>query len=385
MRAPCSPSARSVAYERSIPGRKTRFDQAEERPLGDPEQTAERWFHERATLYVETQILFHLNQVGVIADLANAGEARDLEALAQPRDLDRRILETLLDYVCGVDSILTRTPSGYLLTDFGRAVIARYGKETAEGLQVNMFDVRTGAYGPVWAKLSGLLTGDEIYGETLHRAGSFAERGLYTSAKGMAPALLEALPQRPCSVVELGVETGLLECVGRARPEVQLFGLDRDRDALEKCARLAAREGVEGVTWIHGDLFDPQAWAERLPRDRPGVLYTIHFHEFMAAGRDALVELVQNLIQLLPGWQLVAIEQPRLENEARGLISSSRWLYSQSNILIHHLIKNGQILSRDEWTEIFKDGGATIQKVSPAGYLDYLAFVVRLGDGAGAP
>jgi hypothetical protein len=323
--------------------------------------------------------------VGVIADLGSAEGARDLEALAQPRDLDRRILETLLDYICGVDSILTRTPSGYLLTDFGQAVIARYGKETADGIQVNMFDVRTGAYGPVWAKLSGLLTGEEVYGETLHRAGTFAERGLYTSAKGMAPALLKTLPEGPCPVVELGVETGLLECVGRARPELQLFGLDRNRDALDKCAQLAAREGVEGVGWIHGDLFDPQAWAERLPRDRPGVLYTIHMHEFMAAGRDALTELIQKLVHLFPGWRLIAIEQPRLEQAARGLISAPRWLYSQSNILIHHLIKNGQILSRDEWAEIFKDGGAPVQTVSPTGYLDYLAFEVRLGDGAGAP
>ncbi|MGB0592312.1 MAG: hypothetical protein ACPGU1_21720 [Myxococcota bacterium] len=287
--------------------------------------------------------------------------------------------------MCGVDTILAHTPSGYRLTDFGQAVVARYGKTTADGVQVNMFDVRTGAYGPVWSKLSGLLTGDEVYGETLHRAGTYAERGLYTSAKGMAPALLEVLRDASGPVVELGVETGLLECVGQARPELQLFGLDRNRAALDKCAHLAAKEGVDNVGWIHADLFAPDTWTHTLPADQPGVLYTIHMHEFMAAGREAVTELVQELVQNLPGWQLVAIEQPRLNNEARGLISPSRWLYSQSNILIHHLIKNGQILSRDEWIEIFKDGGAPMQTVSPTGYLDYLAFVVRLGGGAGAP
>ena len=67
------------------------------------------------------------------------------------------------------------------------------------------------------------------------------------------------------------------------------------------------------------------------------------------------------------------------------MIPHARWLYGQSNVLIHHLIKNGQILSREAWIEIFRDGGATVQSANPTGYLDYLAFVVRLGGGAGSP
>ena len=60
-------------------------------------------------------------------------------------------------------------------------------------------------------------------------------------------------------------------------------------------------------------------------------------HEFMAAGRAALEKLVQKLVQKFPGWLLVAIEQPRLEKASRELISPARWLYAESNILIHLL------------------------------------------------
>ena len=104
----------------------------------------------------------------------------------------------------------------------------------------------------------------------------------------------------------------------------------------------------------------------------------------MESCEKKLVKLVQKLVQKLPNWRFVAIEQPRLEKETRRLISPARWLYSHSNILIHHLIKNGRILSRDEWTEIFKDGGAAAVDVRPTGYLEYQAYVIHLGEGAGA-
>ena len=321
----------------------------------------------------------------MIQALIETSAPMSAEAIASSLGLRAEILDTLLAYVSGVDTILTEGPEGYALSDFGRAVVQRYGKTGAQGTQVNLFDVRTGAYGPVWANLSGLLTGQEVYGETLHREGRYAERGLYTSAKGMAPALLKALPRGPVPVVELGVETGLLECLGKARPEIQLFGLDRNSEALQKCGALAAREGVEGIQWLHADLFDVEAWEAKLPRDVPGVFYTIHLHEFMAAGEEAVSKLIQKLIQNFKGWRFVAIEQPRLEKEARDLIPASRWLYSQSNILIHHLIKNGRILSRGEWMGIFRDGGAHEISVTETGYLDYLAYVVRLSGGAGAP
>ena len=201
----------------------------------------------------------------------------------------------------------------------------------------------------------------------------------------MAPALLSALPEGPHPVIELGVETGLLECLGKSRSDLDLFGLDRNERALEQCGRLAAREGIDGITFLHADLFEVDQWCHAIPQDTPGVIYSIHMHEFMAAGRAALEKLVQKLVQKFPGWLLVAIEQPRLEKASRELISPARWLYAESNILIHHLIKNGRILSRDEWTGIFMAGGAQDVSVYPAGYLDYLAYVVRLGGGAGAP
>ena len=59
-------------------------------------------------------------------------------------------------------------------------------------------------------------------------------------------------------------------------------------DHNEISGALAAREGVDGIGWIHGDLFAPETWADQLPSDSAGTFYTIHLHEFVAAGRDAM-------------------------------------------------------------------------------------------------
>lgn len=349
--------------------------------MGKNETTPEAWFHERATHYVESQILFHLSQVGVFRLLARDKSGATPEALAQDLGLVPSILTTLLEYVVAVDQILVQEPDGRVrFSAFGWALSERYGKETAEGRQFNFFDVRVGAYGPVWGALSDMMRGERVYGEDLHRSGAFAERGLYATARGMAPSLLEALPPEPLTVLELGVETGLLECVGKARSTDVLMGLDRSARAIEECKSQAAREEIHGLTFIEADLFDVASWSRHLPRDKPGVLYSIHMHEFMAAGRTRMVELVELLCHHLPGWKLVFFEQPLPIMANKEATKESLWMASHSNVLIHHLIKNGRILSMKDWTELLAEGGGLEIETRPTGYLDYERIETRLGN-----
>jgi len=339
----------------------------------------ENWFHNKATDYVVAQILFHLNQVGVFNSLSVRNEWTRSEHLADELGLEDRILNVLLTYLAGVDDVIEENRTGeFKLSAFGERVVKRYGKETSEGLHVNMFDVRVGAYGPVWGALDSLVKGEQQYGKDIHRAGTYAERGLYATARGMGPSLLDALSPSCGTVVELGVETGLLEYVGKARPDISLFGLDRDARALSKCTELAAKEGVSGITSIEADLFDVQSWANALKGRSAGVIYTIHMHEFMAAGRARIVELVVLMKKQLPGWKLVFFEQPKPYSGDRGEVKESIWLAAQSNILIHHLIKNGKILDRNTWQTLIVEAGGTVQDVIPSEYLNYDRYRVQL-------
>ena len=103
-----------------------------------------------------------------------------------------------------------------------------------------------------------------------------------------------------------------------------------------------------------------------------------HFHELMARGEESFVEVLRTLKTALPNWTLLAFEQPRLTRAEKAQISETRWLYSQSNILIHHLIGNGRILSKDAWKDLGYQAGCQSVTDRACNYLGYRAFLFQL-------
>ena len=75
----------------------------------------------------------------------------------------------------------------------------------------------------------------------------------------------------------------------------------------------------------------------------------------------------------------MALEQPRLGLDERENTPHSQWLYSQANLLIHHLIGNGRILDRNGWRELFQRAGCAPVQVESMGYLGYDLFAFALG------
>lgn len=332
------------------------------------------WFHDKATAYVEAQMLFHLGRAGVFAALAE-GPAT-VEELCASLGLEAAPLAACLEYIAGVDDLIARDDAGaYGLTEFGRAVLARFGRDTPDGLRVNMFDVRVGAYGPVWAGLGGMLDGSTPYGAGLTRAGDEAATALYTVCTRMAPALRAVVAELGVrQAVEIGVTTGLLEHLSGMG--LTLHGLDRAAPALDAAEARRAAAGTDPVHWIAHDFFDP-AWAEPLAEGGPGVIYSVHFHEIIAGGEDRLVDLLRALGERLPGWCVLAAEQPRLPDEARASTTRSGWLYAQSNVLIHHLIGNGRILTDGQWRALFARAGLEQVQIKDMNYLGYRSHAYR--------
>ena len=263
--------------------------------LSDPtlHDDPETWFHVRAALHVETQLLFHLNQAGGFQHLDREGPSTGAE-IASSLGLVERVLEVAIDYVVGVDHILEALPDGRIaVSSFGERVLTRYGRETRDGRVFNFFDGRAGAYGPVWAGFGAMLSGDTPYGRGVERTGEHAANALYKSAQSFAPVLNRLIGESPAAAaVEFGVETGLLEHVHRAHPSLSLHGIDRSEEALRDSEEHAQREGVTGIAWTRSDLFDVDRWAASIPKGAPGVFFTIHMHEFLAAGRDAAAGLI---------------------------------------------------------------------------------------------
>jgi hypothetical protein len=344
-------------------------------------ESTESWFHRRATLYVETQILFHLNQVGVWSLLKSSG-GQTAHEIAEVLRLDRAATETLLDYVLGVDDLLERDPQGrYSLSEFGVRVIERFSdiKADAGRPSINMFDVRVGAYGPVWQNLGRMLSGAGRYGEDFNREGRYAENGVFKLAMRFWDSLVAHVEESGAhAILEIGLTTGLLERLAETYPSRLFYGLDKSRATIEKSAAAASQKDIGNIRWIESDYYDPDRWTRAIEAGQTGLIYSLHFHELMAAGEDEFVAVLRRLKSLLPSWVLVAFEQPRLPPSARASTPEAQWLYSQSNILIHHLIGNGRILGSDAWKELGHRAGCRQVTERACNYLGYKAFAFQL-------
>lgn len=344
-------------------------------------ESPETWFHRRATSYVEAQVLFHLNQVGVFGLLNDEG-VRSVEQIASSLALETSATAALLDYVFEVDDLLDRDESGrYALSEFGKSVVRRYSDMKADrsSRSINMFDVRVGAYGPVWQNLSRMLNGEAEYGREFHRDGRFAENGVFKLAMNFWRSLVDLIDESgPESVVELGVTSGLLERLREKYPHVSLHGLDKSRAALDETAARASEKGLAGIRLVQADYFDIDEWTKAVDRGRKGMIFSLHFHEIMARGEKEFVESLRGLKAALPDWTVVAIEQPKLPRKERSDIPEALWLYAQSNVLIHHLIGNGKVLESDAWIDLGRQAGCRSVTDRACDYLGYRAFVFQL-------
>jgi hypothetical protein len=335
----------------------------------------EAWFHRLATHYVEAQIYFHLNQCGVFQQIAG-GECTS-PAIAEKLDLDPRILDILLDYAAHIGDLICRTVENrYELTQFGHQVLSRYGKVNGNRTIYNMFDVRIGAWGPVWANLGSLLNRSAVYGKDIHRAGQFAAEGLFKLAVPLTPAVEKTINRLEAqTIVEIGPTSGILAQLAERDPSRHYIGVDINPQSLIDAKRLAEERGIECIQWIHGDLFKPAEFLDRLPREGRALLFSCYFHEFLAGGADPVTRSLRSITRHPTVAGVLALEQPRLEGAGRNEYSTTQWLYAHSNVLIHHLIKNAKILTDEEWTGLLMEGGCSAVDVQPTRGFGFNAYV----------
>jgi flavin-dependent dehydrogenase len=353
---------------------------------GSADVTPALWFHDHATRYVETQMLFHVNQVGVLNYLHSKG-ASSVQDIADKLNLSARVLDPVLDYLQGVSDVLARDGDGrYFLSNFGQAVIDRFAGSKADGTrQINMFDVRVGCYGPVWSRLTDMLRGDSVYGQDFVREGRFAEDGVLKLSGKFWPALERVVETLKVDcALEVGLTTDLLSRLHSRWPSMRLIGLDRNDTTLRMASdrfRSSTTEKMQNADWIVGDFFKPETWVNRIDptiRSGRGLIYSLHFHEFMAEGQEAVVALLRKLRAVFPGWHVVALEQPILPDSSRSQVGDVEWLYAKSNVLIHHLIGNGRILTTQDWRRLAESAGCRVVSDAPCDYLGYRAYLFEL-------
>lgn len=340
--------------------------------FADPQE----WFHRLATHYVEAQIYFHLNQCGVFQRLRTGTTAADM---AHELALDERILHSLLEYAADAGDLVRRDANDVFgLTPFGSTVADHYSKVNGERVIYNMFDVRVGAWGPVWVNLGEMLRGTKVYGVDLHREGIYAADGLFKLAAPLAEAVQRVADDLDASaVVELGPTSGILAQLA-AMPDGahrRYVGVDTKPESLAFARGLAQERGVDNIGWLLGDAFVPQGWLQALVGERRVLYFSCHFHEFLSHGQARVEQALQVLTAQPQTAGILALEQPRLESTQRADTTNTRWLYAQSNVLIHHLIKNARILTGAQWQELLRRSGCSAVRVESTRGFGFSAYV----------
>ncbi len=346
-------------------------------PRDTPEFTSpEEWFHNLATRYVEVQIYFHLNQCGVFQELQNPVKTDKIAAVL---NLDERILHTLLDYAANVGDILEQDEEQqFRLTEFGARVLDRYSKKNGDQISYNMFDVRTGAWGPVWNNLGEMLKNNLEYGVDFVRSGNFAADGLFKLAAPLGPSVKQAATSLDATaIVEIGPTSGLLAQLSTNpdNGEFKYVGLDVKQESLDDARKLADARGENQIEWLLGNVNNPENWIDKLDNHQSVLYFSCHFHEFLSHGQEKLEEALTIINNRANTCGTLVLEQPRLNKDDRNLVPPTKWLYAQSNVLIHHLIKNAKILDTDEWNSFLRKSGCHDVSVESTRGYGFSAFV----------
>lgn len=339
------------------------------------------WFHELATHYLVAQVIFHLSQTGVIQEL-DIAESVDVKDLSQKLSLDERVLSIVLEYAAGTDPVIEKIGEGrYRLTDFGREVARQFCRKDSEGRKYNLFDVRIGALGNVWQNLSGLLKGDLVYGKNIVRNGAYAADGVYKLAAGNFPSLENAVRDfSPSAVVEFGPTSGLMQLLAGKFPDLRLYGIDRKQESLDEAERYARNAGVSNIKWIRSDMYDIGAWSPNLVTEKNVIFFSVHFHEFLSAGENRFREFLAEMAGEFKGSRIIVMDIPAIAPDVKESVPPSLWQFSAYNIISHHLIGTGRILTEDQWKNLLQIPQAKLIRVEPSGSFGYVSFHLDLAN-----
>jgi len=214
------------------------------------------------------------------------------------------------------------------------------------------------AYGPVLARVGGLLDGTVDYGPDVERDTEALGRRCEPMTISFLARLLRRLmdARGAHSVLELGCGTGGLALhMARTDPRFRAIGLDIAPDAIALASgRLAGSGLADRVGFVLGDAFRPDTWPAEAA-DCDFYLAVGALHEQFRDGADAVVDLLSRYRSLLaarPGRVLLLAEPELQINEGDA-----------EYYLVHVLTKQGFPQGRQAWLDVIAAAGLRCERV----------------------
>lgn len=283
----------------------------------------------------------------VLQTMATTGLAERLIRASLPvpeRELllgfDNQIGTAMLRFLT-IRGVVRSTSEGVEPTERGRLLMA----DVARGL----LGYNLEAYGPVVARMSGLLSKAVIYGQDISR--DFRALGEHCEVLARAfvtPLLLRALQAAGSRrVLDLGCGNGALlidACL--AVPSLTGIGLDIAPDIIELAkAKVETSRLEDRVEFVCADAFAPADWPRACEAADTWVMVGA-LHEHFRAGEDSVVSLLDEYAARMraTGAKLFCLVEPELHYDTRDA----------NFYLCHALTRQGFPRDQVGWRSVFE-------------------------------
>jgi SAM-dependent methyltransferase len=292
--------------------------------------------------FYTTRSMQALFNVGFLDELERAGSV-DADAYAEKHGLDPLILRSLCDSMYAL-SILGKDGSRYSLEPRGLLLV-----QEARG----WFD---GVYGyeGLLHDLEPLLRREKTYGDDVTRRHDFVARGSAAVERRVYfPLAIDELRRREAwHVLDLGSgDATFLIDLCRADERFRGVGVDVDGAVAAEARERVEREGLgDRIRLVEGDVF---ALGESNALEGVDAVTAFFLlHEFLWAGDDAVVQLLQELHRSLNGRPLMIFETLRPTPEEMRRKPGMGVQY-----FVHHDLSHQRPVGLDAWRRIFEQAG----------------------------
>ncbi len=313
--------------------------------------------------YATCGCLWALLETGVLDRLLET-ESVALEDLAGKGKLDRRVLESVLDYLDGLS--LVRVEGG--------GVRALPKLRRLMGEPRGFFEL-TYAYAPVFDALPDLLRGEAAYPDDVQRIGKYVGRGSGQLCRTLPyPVLADMLHRHGArKVLDLGCgDLAFLFYLAETDPAIRAVGVDNDPPTVRYAREVLAESRFsERIEVRDGDMFDLAAVAEK-HADVDSVTAVDTYHEYLDEGPDRIVGLLRSLRTQFPRALLYIGEFCKQPHE--------KLRKSPTAFLEHHLyhdLTNQTIGTAAEWRALFRAAGLAILEEKVFDVVGHGYFVLR--------
>ena len=292
--------------------------------------------------YVISSIFASLEQIGVLADLADFG--------LRPEDVGKNnfLADAALRYLAQRGAV---RPEGelYRLTDFGRRLYE------ARGYLVWLW----GGYGEALHRFGDLLAGPSRFGVDVDRDVRWVAVGTaLMGQKDLVPQVMEVIREIEFErVADIGCGNAhfliaLCRAVGRAG-----LGVDISPDACAEASREVARAGLtDRIEIVQADARDPGTVRGL---EQVQLVVTFFFlHEVLEHGYGVLVDYLGQLRRRLPaGARMLTAEvcPPQCDQDTHEL-GSLEYTLTQA-------FMNQTLLSEDGWRRAFTEAGFEVERI----------------------